>query len=139
MEFGDSTTFQGFGDERDPLWFQPLSPAVGRAASETPLLRNNLRSVERTHTEPSGNLYPWSEETLKDAKDEKVVKGKCYHVLSDVELLDPFGLGIVDVNHNKEPFFVPSASSPSILPAKTPGLPTLTKEPNHSLENPLYN
>ena len=96
------------------------------------MLRDNLRSVERFHTEPSDYFYPWSEESLKDNKDRGDVKGKCYHMLSDVEQLDPFGLGLVDVNRNKEPFFVPSASSQSILPAETLGPPPLTKEPNHS-------
>ena len=95
------------------------------------MLLDNLRSVERTHTEPSGQLYPWSEESLRDVKEDKDTRGKRYHVLTDVELLDPFGLGTVDVKWNKEPLFVPSASSPSVLPAETPGPPTLTKEPNH--------
>ena len=42
-------------------------------------------------------------------------------------------MGIVDVKVNKELLFVPDASSPSVLPAKTPGPPTLPKEPNHKL------
>ena len=134
MEFGKSLSYTGFGDEGDPLWFQPISPTVRGEACETSVLRDNMRSAERSRTEPSYDLYPWSKENVKEDKNVETVKGKHYKLLPEVELLDPFGLGIPDVKLNKEPFFVPAASSPSILPTETPGPPPLMKECNHRLQ-----
>ena len=99
---------------------------------ETSLLRDNVCGVELPGTEQSFSKHPWDEEGIRKRRNTEFEKVKSYKMLQEVNELDPFGLGVLDVKMNKELLFVSDASTPSVLPAETPGPPTLTKEPNHN-------
>ena len=133
MESDSGFDFPTFGGLRDPLWGQPLSAQAGGLCGEASLLRDNLRSVERSREEPDHNPPFWDEEALRNESVKNIVKPKKYNLLTDAELLDPFGPELFDVRNNKTKPLGTIMSIPTVIPAESLGPPTLVKEPNHSI------